>query len=164
MEYAKIFANCAEYFNTNGAFLSVEAEGELNTMTVSWGFVGFFWQKPYMIVGVRPQRFTKHIMDKAQSFTVSVPYGTMKEELITCGTKSGRDISKAQVVKFVAAKKVSSPVVEGCNAYFECDLTNIQQLDPTVLPPPSRRFIKMTTTTFTSVKLWTVMKNKILTK
>ncbi|ACC97871.1 Conserved domain [Elusimicrobium minutum Pei191] len=134
MNYAKNFEQAAKYYNTAGAFLTVRALGKTNTMTVSWGFIGYFWHKPYFIVGVRPQRFTKTIIDKADSFTISIPFGTMAKELAVCGTKSGADINKADVIEFIPAKKVNSPVVKGCDMYYECKLTHNQLLDGKVLP------------------------------
>ncbi|MCL2702326.1 MAG: flavin reductase family protein [Defluviitaleaceae bacterium] len=108
------------HFAEAGGFLTVENDGLVNTMTISWGFIGHMWSKPHFICVVRPQRHTFGIIEKAQSFTVSIPFGDMREELKICGTQSGRDIDKAGVVSFVPAKAVESPVVAGCARYFEC--------------------------------------------
>lgn len=110
-----------KYFSTSGAFLTAKSEsGEVNTMAVSWGFIGNIWNKPHFICFVRPQRHTQKIFETAADFTISLPFGTMRDELKICGTKSGRDINKAEVVQFIPSKSVSSPVVSGCNAYYEC--------------------------------------------
>ena len=120
-----------------GAFLTVKnAEGP-NTMTISWGFVGFMWRKPHFITVVRPQRYTYEKLEKAaNSFTVSVPFeGKLKDELNICGTKSGRDINKADVVKFKPARLVDSPIVDGCALYYECKIDMAQPLDGSLMLP-----------------------------
>ena len=105
----------------DGAFLTVkDSAGRLNTMTISWGFCGVVWGKPHFITLVRPQRFTREVLKKADSFTISVPYDGLKKELTVCGTETGRETDKSKVVKFTTAKSVASPVVAGCNFYYEC--------------------------------------------
>ena len=123
-------------FCTTGAFLTVTGAGKTNTMTISWGFVGFMWGKPHFITVVRPQRYTNQIFESnADSFTVSIPYdGKLKEALTICGTKSGRDIDKSEIVEFIPSVSVSSPVVAGCDLYYECKIKTAQKLDGSLLP------------------------------
>jgi flavin reductase (DIM6/NTAB) family NADH-FMN oxidoreductase RutF len=122
--------------SAHGAFLTAASDEGVNTMTVSWGFVGFMWQAPHFITVVRPDRFTRRILDRADSFTVSVPFGnTLVKELKICGFQSGRDIDKSKVVTFAPARRVTSPVVAGCNLYYECERVTAQPLDGDKLPP-----------------------------
>jgi hypothetical protein len=82
----------------NGAFLTVEHEKELNTMTIGWFEIGYFWRTEVMTVGVRPTRFTHHIIEEVSTFSVTVPEaGTFKSELTLCGRESGKDINKFDV-------------------------------------------------------------------
>jgi len=130
--------------STNGAFLTVRGNNGTNTMTISWGFMGFMWNKPHFITVVRPQRYTKQLLDSgADSFTISIPFdGQLREELSVCGTKSGRDMDKGQIVHFAPAKTVASPVVEGCGLYYECVISMAQQFDPRQMPPTVRQWYK----------------------
>ena len=128
-----------KYYAKAGGFLTVKSGGEVNTMTVAWGFVGYMWNKPHFICVVRPQRHTFGIIEKAESFTISVPFGDMAEELKICGVKSGRDINKAEVVKFVPAKTVESPIVEGCARYFECVVNYKDAFKGELLPEAIRK-------------------------
>ena len=123
--------------SSKGAFLTVKGKDGVNTMTVSWGFVWYMWQKPHFITVVRPQRYTKTILDSgADSFTISIPFdGQLKDALKECGTKSGRDIDKSAVVKFVPARNVASPVVADCGLYYECKIDTVQQLDGQLIMP-----------------------------
>jgi flavin reductase (DIM6/NTAB) family NADH-FMN oxidoreductase RutF len=123
-----------KHFSKKGGFLTARNGDKVNTMTISWGFVGFVWGKPHFICFVRPQRHTFGIIERADSFTVSVPLGDMEKELDICGTKSGRDIDKSAVVNFVPAKSVDSPVVEGCGKYYECRINYKDALHGEGLP------------------------------
>ncbi len=94
-----------------------------NVMTASWGFVGVMWGKKVFVAPIRDSRFTKTILDKTKSFTVSVPkFDTMKDALKVCGTVSGKNTDKWQLAKIekVKAKSIDTYVVDGCAKYLEC--------------------------------------------
>ena len=135
MEFNKNLEEVMTHLTSKGGFLTVKStDGAVNTMTISWGFIGYMWYKPQFIAVVRPQRHTKALLDSAVDFTISVPFGTLTDELKICGTKSGRDIDKAQVVKFIPAKVTDSPVVDGCNAYYECKINYKDKFDEAFIP------------------------------
>ena len=77
-----------------GAFLTVKADGALNTMTIGWATIGYVWSRPIMMVAVRLSRHTFGLMEAAEDFTVSIPSTDMDAELDCCGTRSGRDFDK----------------------------------------------------------------------
>ncbi len=136
----KNFENISEALDnlsTKGAFLTATNDDVTNTMTISWGFIGFAWRKPIFIAMVRPERYTRDILEGANSFTVSIPYtDDFKKALAVCGSKSGRDIDKcfAAGIEFVEAKTVASPVVEGCDRFFECNIIHKDALKADLLP------------------------------
>ena len=135
MNFTENLGSSLKNLTEKGAFLSVKSPEGINTMTIAWGFAGMIWQKPYFIALVRPQRYTKKILEKANSFTVSVPEpGAMDEQLKVCGSKSGRDINKAEIVEFAASKSVESPIVKGCKSYYECKISMVQRLDGSLIP------------------------------
>ncbi|MFI3244590.1 MAG: flavin reductase family protein, partial [Akkermansia sp.] len=50
------------------------ADGEsstCNTMTASWGGLGYMWNRPVAYVFVRPNRHTAPLIDANESFTLS---------------------------------------------------------------------------------------------
>lgn len=119
-----------------GAFLSVKSGNEKNTMTIGWGAIGFFWQRPVLIVGVRYSRHTYSLIEKATDFSVTVPLsGNFKKELAGAGSKSGRDIDKFTVFNLQAAagKEIDSPVIGGCGLVYECRLIFKQIMEPELL-------------------------------
>lgn len=138
MKFYEDLERAMQYYSTSGGFLTVKHGDKVNTMSVAWGYVGFNWNKPQFVALVRPQRYTHELIEKADSFTISIPYGTLKEELKICGTKSGRDIDKAGIVRFIPAKSVDSPVVEGCDRYFECKIQYAGAFDGEKMPEAIR--------------------------
>ncbi len=107
-----------------GAFLTVKVAEAQNTMTIGWATIGFIWQKPIMMVAVRPTRHTFGIIEKAQDFTVTVPSGDMGKAIAFCGTKSGRDVDKFKMCNLETADglKVLSPIIKVPGIHYECKI------------------------------------------
>lgn len=122
----------------SGAFLTVKSGNKVNTMTIGWGTIGFIWGKPIFMVAVRDSRYTFNLIEESDQFTVSIPFDrAMKEELIFCGTKSGRDYDKFKECNLTAVPgmKVDTPVIGGCKLHYECLIRFKQAMDPNKLAP-----------------------------
>lgn len=121
-----------------GAFLTVKSGDAVNSMTIGWATEGIVWGKNVMTVMVRYSRHTYDLIKNAKTFTVSVPnLNTMNKELAYMGTKSGRDFDKYEETGLVLkdAKSVDTPVIDGCGAYYECDIIYRQAMDPSGIIP-----------------------------
>lgn len=118
-----------------GAFLTVKAGNDLNTMTIGWALIGVVWQKPIFMVAVRDSRHTFSIIEKVDGFTVSVPSGNMKEEIMFCGTRSGRDVDKFKECNLdvLDGQNVTSPIIDVPGIHFECKIVFKSAMDPTFL-------------------------------
>lgn len=118
-----------------GAFLTVTDGTRLNTMAIGWGMVGFVWRKPVFMVAVRDSRHTYTLLEKAADFTVSMPGGDMKNEVMFCGTKSGRDVDKFEALnlKTKTAETVASPLIDTPGIHFECKIIFKSPMDPAFL-------------------------------
>ena len=46
------------------------AAEQYNAMTISWGSLGVMWDRPFVQVVVRPQRYTFEFMERFDTFTV----------------------------------------------------------------------------------------------
>jgi len=46
------------------------AEKKYNCMTISWGSLGVIWEKPFVMVAVRPTRYTYQFIQQYPDFTV----------------------------------------------------------------------------------------------
>jgi flavin reductase (DIM6/NTAB) family NADH-FMN oxidoreductase RutF len=120
-----------------GAFLTVKAGNSMNTMTIGWALIGFIWQRNIFMVAVRNSRHTFSIIEKAADFTVSVPDGDMKEALMFCGSKSGRDMDKFKACNLitVSAQKTLSPVLKMSGIHLECRICFKAPMDTARLDP-----------------------------
>ena len=118
-----------------GAFLTVKAGEAANVMTIGWGLVGFIWQRSVFMVAVRNSRHTFSIIEKASDFTVCVPTGDMKDALMFCGTKSGRDMDKFKACGLVpaAAQQTVSPILKLPGIHLECLIRFKAAMDPAYL-------------------------------
>lgn len=138
MKFYEELGPAMEHLSSRGAFLTVKgSNGTVNTMTISWGYVGFSWQKPFFVAMVRPSRYTRELIETAESYTVSIPYHeNMAKALGICGSTSGRNSNKEEAagIRFVPAKLVDTPVVDDCDLYFECALTYIDTVHTQKLP------------------------------
>lgn len=121
-----------------GAFLTVALGDKVNTMTVGWTTLGRMWNKPICVVPVRFSRYTRQLIQEADSFTLSVPLdGNLREALAYCGSKSGRDVDKFRELdlKQRPGTVVSSPGIDGCDIIVECRVVHKQTLEPLNLAP-----------------------------
>ncbi|MGO5067069.1 flavin reductase family protein [Clostridium sporogenes] len=121
-----------EHLHRNGAFLTGNVDGKVNTMTISWGDIGFQWRRPVFITLVRESRYTKEFIDKSGEFTVTIPFDdTMKEALAFCGSKSGRDHDKIKEcnLSLIDSDKVNTPVIKSNGMHYECKVIYKQPLD-----------------------------------
>ncbi len=131
----------------NGVFLNVKTPaGIVNPMTIGWGQVGIVWGLPVFTVYVRKSRYTYECLQAVDSFTVSVPrLGELADELKLCGTKSGRDLDKAQACGFsiIPGQSVDTPILGECGLHYECSILARCQLEETnIASDDVRRFYK----------------------
>lgn len=73
---------------------------KVNSMTASWGGVGIMWGKPVAFIFIRPQRYTKEFVDKAENLSLTFFDEKYRKMLNYMGTVSGRDedkIAKAEL-------------------------------------------------------------------
>ena len=74
--------------------LTVGSGDSINSMTIGWGGIGVLWQKPVVTVYVEERRFTKHLMDDNDYFTVEAFPEEYAQVLHYLGTASGRNEDK----------------------------------------------------------------------
>lgn len=100
MEFKKIdpkelSGNVFEMIADGWALITVKDGDRFNTMTISWGGLGWLWRKPVAFTFVRPSRYTYDFMKKNDVITLSFfEKGKYRDQLNLLGSKSGRDIDK----------------------------------------------------------------------
>ena len=123
-----------------------------NTMTASWGTVGFLWGKPVVCVVIRPQRYTLEFVEKEDCFTLSFFDEKYRDALKLCGTKSGREVNKAEAAGITPFEPSSGCVafkearlIMKCRKLYSDQLRESSFLDKSILETwyPSRDFHKV---------------------
>jgi len=136
MNFLENFEEGFKWLHTKGAFLTVKTGELVNTMTIAWGNIGYEWNIPVFSVLVRRSRYTFELIEKAKDFTVSIPLSeNLKDELMFCGTKSGRDYDKFKEcdLKLKKSNQVESPIIEECELHYECEIVGKAPLIPNLL-------------------------------
>ena len=109
-------------------------ESGWNTMTASWGFAGVMWGKNTFTTVIRPQRYTKEFIDKAEYFTISFFKEEYKKALSFCGSHSGRDCDKAKETGltpvFVSENGVEVTAYAEADMVLVCKKAYVQEMRP----------------------------------
>ena len=118
--------------NTNG--------DKFNSMVIGWGHLGTIWSRPTFHVYVRQGRYTKTQLDKTQEFTVSVPLkGITRDVFRICGTKSGRDVNKADIFTLEEPRTNHTPGIREYPLTIECKVLFSQELPLDKIPEDIRK-------------------------
>ena len=104
-----------------------------NLITVAWA--GTLSSNPPTIgIGVRPERYSRGLIEATGMFTVNMPTAAMAEKVDYCGVVSGRDVDKFE--SFPGVKRSHNGLVyvaENTNAMFSCKVISKQELGSHVL-------------------------------
>ena len=115
-----------------GAFLTVRAGENVNTMVIGWATIGIIWQKPIFMIAVRDSRHTFTLLEKTDNFTVTIPVSDeYNKAVMFCGTKSGRDFDKFKQCNLQPkpAMRVESPIIEIPGIHYECKIIYKSAMD-----------------------------------
>jgi len=121
-----------------GAFLTVKADGRVNTMTIGWATIGYIWQRPVFMIAVRDSRYTFTLLEKTDNFTVTIPAGDEQNKAVMfCGTKSGRDFDKFEecLLRQRPARQTQSPVIDIPGIHYECKIIYKSAMESALLDP-----------------------------
>lgn len=103
-----------------------------NMMTVAWGSIGCMWNKPFVQIVVRPQRYTFEFIEKSECFTLCTFPERYKQDLLHLGTVSGRDGNKLSEtgLTLMESTKVLSPSYKEASLILECRKMYAQNMEP----------------------------------
>ena len=100
-----------------------------NMMTASWGGMGELWGLDVAVTVLRPQRYTRAFVEKADRFSLTF-FGGDKSMHGVCGSQSGRDVDKTALTGL-------TPVFGHGTVYFAqarlaliCRKVYVQRIDP----------------------------------
>ena len=101
-----------------------------NTMTASWGGIGFLWNKPVVYVFIRPERYTFEFIEKSEYFTLSFLGEEHKDAHKVCGSKSGRDMDKVAATGLTPYfTELGNPCFEESRLTLECKTLYVTKMD-----------------------------------
>lgn len=113
---------------------------KFNTMTASWGGIGWLWNKPVAFIFVRPERYTHDFIESNDKLTLSFYPEKYRNALQICGTKSGRNINKVKEAGLNPQKLESGSITFSeaqmtldCRKLFKTRMTEESFLDKEIL-------------------------------
>jgi len=113
---------------------------KFNTMTASWGGLGWLWNKPVAFVFIRPERYTHDFVEREGRLTLSFYDETYRKTLQFCGTKSGRDVDKPKETGLVPEALASGAMTFAqarltldCRKLFKTSMTAQNFVDREIL-------------------------------
>lgn len=111
-----------------------------NTMTASWGGLGWLWNKPVAFIFVRPERYTYEFIESGGRITLSFLPEAFKPILNLCGSKSGRQIDKIKETGLLPLETErggvafeQNRITLDCRPLFRSPMQESQFQDPDVL-------------------------------
>ena len=111
-----------------------------NTMTASWGGLGWLWNKPVAFIFVRPERYTHEFLESSDFVTLSFFPESCRKALQICGTKSGRDCDKVKEAGLTPVELDGGPMTFEqarltlvCRKLFKSDMKRAEFIDKDIL-------------------------------
>lgn len=141
-QYVKIEAtdlpdNVVDLIGKQWMLVTAGNRNSYNTMTASWGAIGYMWGKPATFIVVRDTRHTYRFLEREASFTLSFFSEEHRGALRICGTKSGRDTDK---VAEAALTPLETPTglmsFKEARMIVECKKMFVQEIDTANLTEP----------------------------
>ena len=126
-----------------GVLFTTKAAGQVNTMVIGWGHVGFVWNKPAFVAYIRTSRHSHELVEQSGEFTVNIPRGAMRKDIFAmAGRQSGRNVDKVAELglTLVDAEVVGTPAVLECPITLECKVVYKQLLDGPLPDDVAARF------------------------
>lgn len=122
--------NPFELIGKRWAMVTTLIDGVSNTMTASWGGVGVLWNKPVAYLFIRPQRFTRELLDRSERFSLCFLPEAYRDKMGYCGKITGREEDKLAACGFDLTFLDDAPVLAQSDTILTCRKLFCQQMDP----------------------------------
>lgn len=135
MEFQEISAlewtgNFFDMIGRQWMLVGVEDKDRANLMTASWGGAGILWARPVVFTFVRRSRHTHDLLEAASGFSLTFYGEGCRKELGLCGSRSGRDVCKAEACGFSLAWDGGIPYTREAKAAILCKKVGKTSLGP----------------------------------
>ena len=89
--------------------IGAESGEKVNAMTASWGGMGVLWHKNVVFTFIRPQRFTKTLVDAEDRFSLTFFDEEYRDTLSYFGKASGHNEDKIKTAGLTVAHSEGAP-------------------------------------------------------
>lgn len=123
IELSELGGNIFRTISKEWMLITAGTPDSFNTMTASWGCMGWLWNKPVAVVFVRPERYTHEFIESNDSLTLSfLGFDADKREAYNIlGTRSGRDGDKVAAAGLKpVATETGAVTFDGARLVLEC--------------------------------------------
>ncbi|MBR6728521.1 MAG: flavin reductase family protein [Clostridia bacterium] len=110
--------------------IGAESDGRVNAMTASWGGVGVLWNKNTVFTFIRPQRFTKELVDASDRFSLTFLDESYRDTLAYFGKVSGKDEDKIEKSGLTVAHAEGAPYFSEGNLVIICKKLYAGSINP----------------------------------
>jgi len=114
--------------------VSVDESDNPNIIVLGWKMQTSF-DPPMVAISVGKTRYSHGLLLGSGEFILAIPGGNLAEEVLYCGTHSGRDVDKFKETNLtpIPASKVKPPLIKECIANIECKVVgNLDTGDHTI--------------------------------
>lgn len=73
--------NFFEVIGKEWMLVTAGSKEHFNTMTASWGGIGWLWNKPVVFVFIRSERYTYEFMEENEYFTLEPKYDLYQSDI-----------------------------------------------------------------------------------
>lgn len=141
--YREVRYDIFKKFHEQLAVVSCGTAEDFRCMTIGWGMMGNVWAHPgsAITVYINPSRYTFEYMQEKDFFTVSFFPEAYRKDVMTLGTKSGRDCDKIALTGLTPKALEHGVGFEEAELTFVCKKIYGQQFDKGSVPQNVREGI-----------------------
>lgn len=110
--------------------ITAEHEGRANAMTASWGGMGVMWSENVAVIVLRPQRFTKTLVDAQDRFSLTFFPEECRPALQYMGKATGFDEDKVAGSGLTLTHEDGVPAFAEADTVITCTKLFSQPMDP----------------------------------
>lgn len=129
--------------NSNWMLITSVKDGKVNTMTASWGGLGYIWDKHCVFIFVRESRYTKECLDESGVFSLSfLDQENFHREMKYLGSVSGRNEDKISGARLHVGFDENAPYIDEAGDVLLCRVMYHQPFEETgfVFPQTVQQF------------------------
>ena len=109
---------------------SIDPDGKANIITLGEVYNLSIFDPVIVGISIAKPRYSHTLICQTGEFVVNIPTASMVEKVDQCGTMSGRDVDKFEVVGLtpIPATRVAPPLIDECPINLECRLLGNEEI------------------------------------